>query len=163
MAVGSGGVHGTAGGAPCRPRADHTKALDALQRALPTKPRNVDLTNEMTRETDQDPPSPSGACRYRPLTDSAPRPRAARDAAERARRAGRVSRKVTLGPAGFEQRHRSHRPTVEGPITWLPGVSRRVSFRGAAKNNVGLRHRTTRLNSPRPGAVASPSEDRTGS
>jgi hypothetical protein len=46
----------------------------------------------------------------------------------------------------FQATYRQHRPMVERSIAWLVRGNRRVPYRGVAKNNAWLHHRTAALN-----------------
>jgi hypothetical protein len=47
---------------------------------------------------------------------------------------------------GWQEQYRQHRPMVERSIAWLVRGNRKVRYRGVAKNNAWLHHRTAALN-----------------
>jgi len=57
----------------------------------------------------------------------------------------RAHRHRAAGPA-FQATYRRYRPMVERSIAWLTRGARRVPYRGVAKNNAWLHHRTAALN-----------------
>jgi len=57
----------------------------------------------------------------------------------------RVHRQRAADP-GFQDDYRRYRPMVERSIAWLTRGARRVPYRGVAKNNAWLHHRTAGLN-----------------
>ncbi len=48
--------------------------------------------------------------------------------------------------AGFQADYRQHRPMVERTIAWLARGNRKLRYRGVAKNNNWLHHRTAAIN-----------------
>jgi IS5 family transposase len=54
--------------------------------------------------------------------------------------------RVLAATPGFQETYRRHRPMVERSIAWLTRGNRRVPYRGIAKNNAWLHHRTAALN-----------------